>query len=38
MDDAYKIPNDVTSRLARKLMEREPELDGFFELRELRST
>lgn len=33
----WKINNSYTSRLARLLMERHPELDGFFETRELRS-
>jgi hypothetical protein len=37
LGDAYKIPNDITSRLARKAMQECPELDGFFETRELRS-
>lgn len=35
--DTYKIPNDVTSRLARKAMLEHPELAGFFEVRELRT-
>lgn len=35
--DAYKIPNDITSRLARKAMQEHPELANFFETRELRS-
>ena len=32
----YKLNNNYTSRYARLLMEQEPELDGFFETRELR--
>lgn len=35
--DAFKIPNDFSSRLARKAMLEVPELDGFFETRELQS-
>lgn len=35
--DAWKVPNDFTSRLARKAMQEVPELGGFFEVRELRS-
>lgn len=33
----YKIPNEITSRLARKAMDEVPELDGFFELRTLQT-
>ncbi len=33
----YLINNDFTSRYARMLMEREPALEGFFELRKLTS-
>lgn len=33
----FKVNNSFTSRLARKLMEEYPELDGFFATRELRS-
>jgi hypothetical protein len=36
-DEPFKISNDFKSRLARLLMEMEPTLEGFFELRELRS-
>lgn len=35
--EPFKLSNDLTSRYARLLMEREPALEGFFELRELRS-
>lgn len=34
--EGFKIPNDFSSRLARKAMTEVPELDGFFETRELR--
>jgi hypothetical protein len=33
----FKLNDHYTSRYARLLMEREPELDGFFETRELRA-
>lgn len=32
--DAYKLNNSFASAYARLLMEREPELDGFFEVRQ----
>lgn len=35
--DAYKLNNNLTSRYARLVMEREPDLAGIFETRELRS-
>lgn len=35
--DEFLLNNNFTSHYARMLMEREPELDGFFELRKLRS-
>ena len=35
--DKYKLNNSFTSRLARAAVERNPELDGFIEFRELRS-
>jgi hypothetical protein len=35
--DDFKLNNDFTSRYARLLMQSEPELEGFFEVRELRS-
>ncbi len=35
--DAFKLPNSYTSRYARKIMAEVPELDGFFETRELRA-
>jgi hypothetical protein len=35
--EPFRLCNDYTSRYARLLIERNPELDGFFELRELRS-
>lgn len=34
--EGFKIPNDFTSRLARKAMKEVPELRGFFACRELR--
>jgi len=34
--DGFKISNDFRSRYARLLMQNEPELQGFFELRTLR--
>lgn len=34
--EAFKLSNDFTSRYARLLMAQEPELDGFFDTRELR--
>jgi len=33
----WKVNNDYRSRMARRLMEDEPRLRGFFETRELRS-
>jgi hypothetical protein len=36
-DEPFKISNDFTSRLARLLMQMDPILEGFFELRPLRS-
>ena len=36
-EEPFKISNDFKSRLARLLMEMDPTLEGFFELRELRS-
>ena len=35
--EEFRIPNDFTSRLARKAAAEVPELDGFFETRELRA-
>jgi hypothetical protein len=35
--DGFKINNNYTSRLARYAMRICPELDGFFELREMRN-
>lgn len=35
--EEFQIPNDFSSRLARKAMAEVPELDGFFETRSLRS-
>jgi len=32
-----KLNNNFTSRMARKLMEEDPEFKGFFELRRLKS-
>lgn len=34
--DGYKLNDHHTSQMARRLMERNPELVGFFEVRELR--
>jgi hypothetical protein len=36
-EDGYKLNDHYTSRLARDLMGKYPELEGFFETRELRS-
>ena len=33
----FKLNNNFTAYYARLLMQEEPELDGFFELREIRS-
>lgn len=33
--DGYRLNNSWRSRLAREVLSREPELDGFFETREL---
>jgi len=35
--EEFKLSNDFTSRYARLVMENEPDLDGLFDLRELRS-
>jgi hypothetical protein len=35
-DGQYKLPNNLAPHYARLLMEREPELAGFFETRQLR--
>lgn len=35
--DPFKLNNSFTSRLSRAAVTRHPELDGFFEQRELRS-
>lgn len=35
-DPDWKLNDHYTSRYARKLMDEEPELEGFFELRDLR--
>lgn len=35
--DQYKVNNNYRSLLARRLMEKYPALNGFFETRELRS-
>jgi len=35
--DTFKFNNSFTSRLVRAAIARHPELDGFFEQRELRS-
>ena len=36
-DQDFKLPNDYHSRYARLVMDQEPELEGFFETRELRA-
>lgn len=36
-DESFKISNDFRSHLARLLMQMDSTLEGFFELRELRS-
>jgi hypothetical protein len=35
--DPWKINNSYRSRIARLLIQRDPELDGFFEFRKLRA-
>jgi hypothetical protein len=35
--DGFRLPNSLTSRYARLLMEREPELQDFFETREIKT-
>lgn len=35
--EEYKLSNDLTSRYVRLLIERNPELNGFFSTRELRT-
>lgn len=37
LGEDWKINNNYSSRYARKLMAEFPELDGFFELRELKA-
>lgn len=36
-NDKFKISNSYTSRYARLMMEQEPELEGLFELRTIRT-
>lgn len=36
-DDDFKLNNNLTSRYARRIMDREPDLADIFELRELKS-
>lgn len=36
--DGFKVNNNHASRLAREIMAARPELDGFFETRELRDS
>jgi hypothetical protein len=36
-EDGFVLNNDFTSHYARLIMEQEPDLDGFFDVRELRS-
>lgn len=35
--DVYKMNNDYASRYARLIMDSEPDLDGMFEIRELKA-
>jgi hypothetical protein len=35
--DGFKLNNNYPSRYARMMMDNEPELQGFFEIRELKS-
>lgn len=35
--EGFKINNNFTSRYARLLVEKHPEFDGFFEMRDLRA-
>jgi hypothetical protein len=37
LGEDFKLNNDFRSRYARKLMQEQPELDGFFEIRELQA-
>ena len=36
-DETFKLPNDFHSRYARLIMAQEQDLDGIFEIRELRA-
>jgi hypothetical protein len=36
-EDGFVLNNDFTSHYARLIMKQEPDLDGFFDVRELRS-
>jgi len=36
-DDSFKINNDFTSRYARLIMKQEKDLDGFFDLKRIRT-
>lgn len=36
-ESEYKLPNDFRSRYARLIMQQEPDLEGIFETRSLRS-
>lgn len=36
--DEFKLNNSLRSRYARLIMRQEPDLDGFFEVRELQTT
>ena len=36
-DEEWALPNDFTSRYSRKLMAEVPELQGFFECREIKT-
>lgn len=36
--DGFKLSNDLRSRYSRLIMYREPDLDGLFEIRTLRSS
>lgn len=37
LGDDFKLNNNFRSRYARKIMHEHPDLDGFFEIRELRA-
>ena len=35
--DGFRLNNSLTSRFARLIMEQEPDLEGFFDVRELKA-